>query len=52
MADSVLAKMKETGVWAVPFGPKRIRFVMHLDVTRSDCEEALERIATIFEQEP
>lgn len=51
-ADSVLAKMKETGVWAVPFGPKRIRFVMHLDVTRSDCEEALERIATIFEQEP
>jgi len=44
-ADSVLARMKEVGVWAVPFGPKRIRLVTHLDVTRADCEEALQRIA-------
>lgn len=47
--DSVLTKMKDAGVWAVPFGPKRIRFVTHLDVTRSDCEEALERMGRIFE---
>jgi threonine aldolase len=47
-ADSVLAKMKEVGVWAVPFGPKRIRFVTHLDVSRSDCEEALERLRGLF----
>ena len=43
-AESVLASMKDAGVWAVPFGPKRIRMVTHLDVSRADCEEAVERI--------
>lgn len=47
-ADSVLAKMKDAGVWAVPFGPKRVRFVTHLDVSRSDCEEALDRIGKVL----
>lgn len=47
-ADSILARMKEAGVWAVPFGPKRIRLVTHLSVTRSDCEEALARIRKAF----
>jgi threonine aldolase len=47
-ADSVLEKMKEVNVWAVSFGPKRIRMVTHLDVSRSDCEEALDRIKSIF----
>ncbi|MEW5995820.1 MAG: aminotransferase class III-fold pyridoxal phosphate-dependent enzyme, partial [Candidatus Zixiibacteriota bacterium] len=47
-AESVLARLKEAGVLAVPFGPKRIRMVTHLDVTREDCEEALERIRTIY----
>jgi len=47
-ADSILAKMKEIGVWAVPFGPRRIRMVTHLDVTRAECEEALVRINRIF----
>ncbi|HWR83768.1 MAG TPA: low-specificity L-threonine aldolase [Candidatus Deferrimicrobium sp.] len=46
-ADTVLMKMKEAGVWAVPFGPQRIRMVTHLDVTRAECEEALERIRKI-----
>jgi threonine aldolase len=46
--DAVLAKMKDVGVWAVPFGTKRIRFVTHLDVSRSDCEEALVRIKKVF----
>ncbi len=40
----VCSKMEETGVRALPFGPKQIRFVLHLDVSRSDCEEALKRI--------
>jgi len=44
-AESVLSKLKSVGVWAVPFGPTKIRMVTHLDVTRTDCEEALERIA-------
>jgi len=47
-ADSVLEKMKKVNVWAVSFGPKRIRMVTHLDVSRSDCEEALDRIKSIF----
>ncbi|MBU8934697.1 MAG: low specificity L-threonine aldolase [candidate division Zixibacteria bacterium] len=47
-AESVLAKMQEVGVWAVPFGPMRIRMVTHLDVNRSDCEEALARIGKVF----
>ena len=43
--EPVLAKMAKVGVLAVPFGPKRLRFVTHLDVTRADCEEALGRLA-------
>lgn len=48
MAETILEKMKEVDVWAVPFGPKRIRMVTHLDVNRLDCEEALDRIKSIF----
>jgi threonine aldolase len=47
-AQSVLDRMKRVGVLAVPFGPKTIRFVTHLDVYRSDCEEAAERIKKAF----
>lgn len=45
---AVAEKMKTVNVLAVPFGPKRIRFVPHLDITRSDCEEALARIGDLF----
>ncbi|MBN1212896.1 MAG: hypothetical protein JXA92_09995, partial [candidate division Zixibacteria bacterium] len=44
----ILEKMKEVAVWAVPFGPKKIRFVAHLDVSREDCREALERLKNLF----
>jgi len=44
----VLEKLKTVGVWAVPFGPKKLRFVTHLDVTRADCEEALERMTRVL----
>ncbi|MEA3297188.1 MAG: GntG family PLP-dependent aldolase, partial [candidate division Zixibacteria bacterium] len=47
-AEPVLAKMKETGVLAVPFGQTRIRFVTNLDITRDDCKEALERIHRVI----
>ncbi len=46
-AAEVLEKMTKIGVWAVPFGPKRLRFVTHLDVNRADCEEALGRLKEI-----
>jgi len=45
--EDLIGEMQELGVQAVPFGPTKIRFVTHLDVTRSDCEEALERLAQI-----
>jgi threonine aldolase len=44
----VAEKLKKVNVLAVPFGPKRIRFVPHLDVTTADCEEALARIEDVF----
>ena len=47
-AQAALDRMKEVNLWAVAFGPKKIRLVAHLDVTRADCEEALERISTLF----
>ena len=47
-SDAILERMAKVGVWAVPFGPKKLRFVTHLDVTRADCEEALQRLDTVF----
>jgi len=47
-SEEILEKMKEIGVWAVPFGPKKIRFVAHLDVSREDCLEAMERLNKLF----
>lgn len=46
-ASSMLERMKEIGVLGVPFGPKQIRFVAHLDVDRSDFEDALDRLKSI-----
>ncbi len=47
-AATVLSRMAEAGVEAVMFGAQRIRFVTHLDVSRTDCEEALRRLQEIF----
>lgn len=35
---------EQSGVRAFPFGPKKIRIVTHLDVSRDDCLAALDRI--------
>ncbi len=42
-----LESFRSVGVLAVPFGPNRFRMVTHLDVTRSDIEEALRRIRSV-----
>ena len=47
LPDDVCTRMDEVGVRALPFGPKQIRFVMHLDVDRSDCETALDRLGSL-----
>jgi len=39
-ADAVAARLAAAGVFMVPFGPRRLRAVTHLDVTRADVERA------------
>ncbi len=47
-STAIVEKLERINVKAVPFGEKKIRFVTHLDVTRADCEEALNRIKGAF----
>lgn len=39
--------LEENGILSVPFGPTKIRFVTHLDVSREDCEKAVDIISGI-----
>lgn len=48
-STQVLEKLATVGVRPIPFGPKKLRFVTHLDVSRADCEEALERMGKVLE---
>lgn len=43
-AVAMLERMRSVGVLGIPFGPQQIRFVTHLDVTRSDIDYALTQI--------
>ncbi|MEA2699804.1 MAG: threonine aldolase [Myxococcales bacterium] len=43
-AAEIVTRLGARGVLTFPFGPRRIRLVTHLDVTREECERA----ATIF----
>jgi threonine aldolase len=47
-AEQALVRMKSVGVLAVQFGPKTLRLVTHLDVSRADCEEAVGRLTELF----
>ncbi|MDF1546128.1 MAG: GntG family PLP-dependent aldolase [bacterium] len=40
--------LKSVDVWALPFDKTTLRFVTHLDVSQSDCEEAMERLHTVL----
>jgi threonine aldolase len=44
-AAGVVAAAREQGVLVMAFGPRTIRAVTHLDVTREDCERAGEVLA-------
>ena len=44
-AESVLPTLERAGVLLVPFGPRRLRAVTHLDVSREDVERAADLIA-------
>lgn len=45
--EGLLAKLKERGVLAVPFGAGRIRMVTHLDVSADDIERAGEALLAL-----
>jgi threonine aldolase len=39
-AEEVMTRLKANGVLCLVMGPRRLRFVTHVDVDRSACEEA------------
>ena len=39
-APTLVARAREQGVLIIAFGPRRLRAVTHLDVTRQECERA------------
>lgn len=47
-ATTVLPKLAEHGVLLVPFGPRRLRAVTHLDVSHADVEWAADVIGTVL----
>jgi len=44
-APTVVARAAERGVQVMAFGPRTVRAVTHLDVSRADCETAAEALA-------
>ena len=40
VADMVTPRLAMAGVRVLPFGPRRLRAVTHLDVSRTDVERA------------
>jgi threonine aldolase len=44
-ADAAVAKLAQAGVLVVPFGPRRLRAVTHLDVSAADVDRAARIIA-------
>lgn len=47
-SDTVVPRLAQAGVLVVPFGPRRLRAVTHLDVTRRDVERAADIIAEVL----
>jgi len=43
-APTVVARAKKRGVLIFAFGPRTIRAVTHLDVTREQCERAADAL--------
>ena len=47
-ALAIAARAKEAGVLVSALGPRTVRAVTHLDVSREDCERAVERLVAII----
>ncbi|HEX3698079.1 MAG TPA: GntG family PLP-dependent aldolase [Polyangia bacterium] len=47
-AKALSARLHARGVLCFPFGPRRLRLVTHLDVSRAQCERAAEIFADVL----
>ena len=47
-APTIVARARERGVLVIAFGPRTIRLVTHLDVSRSQCEQAADILLAII----
>ena len=47
-AAEFISRLAEHKVWCIMFGPQRVRFVTHLDVTTEDCEFAAEAVKKVM----
>lgn len=45
--DPIIAKFQENGIVPMPFGPGMIRFVTHLDVSKSDIDQTIQVIRSL-----
>jgi threonine aldolase len=48
-APTVVSRARERGVLIFAFGPRTVRLVTHLDVTRAQCALAAETLATFID---
>jgi threonine aldolase len=46
-APTVVARARERGVGLIAFGPRTLRVVTHLEVTRAQCTEAADILAAL-----
>jgi threonine aldolase len=49
-APTVVDRARERGLLLFPFGPRIVRVVTHLDVSREQCEQAAELILDIVDR--
>lgn len=47
-APAIVARARERGVLVIAFGPRTIRLVTHLDVSRSQCQQAADVLVDII----
>ncbi|MCJ8289498.1 MAG: low-specificity L-threonine aldolase [Crocinitomicaceae bacterium] len=47
LRDPIIAKFNEKGMAPMPFGPGMIRFVTHLDISKSDIDQTIQCIRSL-----
>ncbi|MDG1331858.1 MAG: GntG family PLP-dependent aldolase [Crocinitomicaceae bacterium] len=47
LRDSIISKFNDAGMTPMPFGPGMIRFVTHLDISKSDIDQTIECIRSL-----